>query len=132
MKFDWLKDYKDIEKEISFLELNLERSQAELHRWVNGDLAKYKLTENSLASNLEEKIEVIEYELAHKMNDLNNMQRLIKTFDGLEYQILYLKHIKGYTLSQIAEEYNYSTNYIKNKHAEIMKCVKYHEKVSKT
>lgn len=126
----WLKDYKNLEKEIEYLEYNLERSQKELKRWVEGDLAKFKITEKSIASSLEERIEVIRYELAHKMNDIHNLKKLIKTFEGLDYKILYMKHVEGNTLAEIAEHFNYSTNYIKNKHAELMKCIKYHEKVS--
>ena len=53
MKLQWLKDYKELEKDIASLELNLERSERELRRWVQGDLAKYKLTEESIASNFE-------------------------------------------------------------------------------
>ena len=42
----------------------------------------------SLGANIEKIIEVIEYELAHKLNDLNELKKLISTFDGLEYKIL--------------------------------------------
>lgn len=127
MKLQWLQDYKELERDIASLELNLERSQAELHRWVNGDLAKYKLNENSLSASLEEKIEVIEYELAHKMNDQQKILDMVSKFDTLENKIIIGKYIEGKTLEEIAEEHKYSTQYIYNKHAQLKKTIRFVE-----
>lgn len=129
--YEWLKDYRKLEEEIAYLEFNLERTKRELSRWENvSDLGKYKLEAESLGANVEETIEVIEYELGHKLNDLNELKKLISTFDGLEYKILYRKHIEGKTLECIANELNYSTNYIKIKHANVMRMMQYAKKVS--
>lgn len=127
MKLQWLKDYKELEKDIASLELNLERSERELRRWVQGDLAKYKLTEESLASNLEEKIEVIRYELACKMNDQRKILDMISKFDTLENKIIIGKYIEGKTLEEIAEQHQYSTQYIYNKHAQLKKTIRFVE-----
>lgn len=127
MKLQWLKDYKELEKDIASLELNLERSERELRRWVQGDLAKYKLTEESIASNLEEKIEVIRYELAHKMNDQRKILDMISKFDTLENKIIVGKYIEGKTLEEIAEQHQYSTQYIYNKHAQLKKTIRFVE-----
>ena len=124
MKLQWLKDYKELEKDIASLELNLERAERELRRWVQGDLAKYKLTEESIASNLEEKIEVIRYELACKMNDQRKILDMISKFDTLENKIIIGKYIEGKTLEEIAEQHQYSTQYIYNKHAQLKKTFK--------
>lgn len=127
MKLQWLKDYKELEKDIASLELNLERSERELRRWVQGDLAKYKLTEESLASNLEEKIEAIRYELACKMNDQRKILDMISKFDTLENKIIVGKYIEGKTLEEIAEQHQYSTQYIYNKHAQLKKTIRFVE-----
>ncbi len=127
MKLQWLKDYKELEKDIASLELNLERSERELRRWVQGDLAKYKLTEESIASNLEEKIEVIRYELACKMNDQRKILDMISKFDTLENKIIVGKYIEGKTLEEIAEQHQYSTQYIYNKHAQLKKTIRFVE-----
>lgn len=123
--FEWLKDYKVLEDEISYIEFNLDRSGRELKRWEGGDLWNVKLHPESIASNLEESIERIEYELAHKMNDLIDMKDMISTFGGLEHKILYLKYIEGMTLEKVAEELKYSAQYIYNKHAEIKRMIDY-------
>lgn len=129
--YEWLKDYRKLEEEIAYLEFNLDRTKRELSRWENvSDLGKYKLEAESLGANVEEKIEVIEYELAHKLNDLNELKKLISTFDGLEYKILYKKHVEGMTLEEIATELNYNTNYIRIKHANIMRMMRYADKVT--
>jgi hypothetical protein len=128
--YEWLKDYQKLEEEIAYLEFNLERTKKELGRWTGGDLAKYKLTPESHGANVEEKIEAIEYELAHKLNDIVKLKKLISTFDGLEYKILYRKHVEGMTLEEIATELNYNTNYIRIKHANIMRMMRYADKVT--
>lgn len=68
--------------------------------------------------------------LAHKLNDLHELKKLISTFDGLEYKILYKKHVEGMTLEEIANKLNYNTNYIRIKHANIMRMKRYAEKVT--
>lgn len=59
------------------------------------------------------------------MNDLEEMKNLISSFRGLDNQILYKYHVEGKTLLSIANELDKSPNHIYNKHAQIMKMVKY-------
>lgn len=129
--YEWLKDYRKLEEQITYFEYNLDKTKRELKRQENvKDIGKCKLEAKSLGANVEEKIEAIEYELAHRLNDLYDLKKLISTFEGLEYKILYRKHVEGKTLEVIASELNYSTNYIKMKHANIMRMMQYAEKVS--
>ncbi|PER10984.1 hypothetical protein [Bacillus cereus] len=123
--FNWLKDYQKLEEEIAYLEYNLDKTKAELKRWVSGDLQDIRLTAESEGAKVEERIEAIEYELAHKMNDMYKLKKLINTFKGLEHKIAYLKYVEGMTLEKIAEELNYSSQYIYNKHAAMRGKVEY-------
>jgi DNA-directed RNA polymerase specialized sigma subunit len=123
--FEWLNDYQKLEDEISYLEYNLDRTKAELKRWVYGDLQEVRLTKDSEGAKVEERIEAIEYELAHRMNDMHDLTKLINTFKGLENQILKMKYVEGMTLDKVAEELNYSTQYIYNKHAAIKDKISY-------
>lgn len=129
-KFQWLKDYQQLEYDIAYLEQNLERTKRELKRWVGGDLMNVRLTPESHGSKVEDIIERIEWELAHKMNDLYDIKKLVSAFEGLEHKILVKKYIEGKTLEQTAHDLNYSYNYIKHKHAELMRIMRYIEKVS--
>ncbi|GKV65495.1 MULTISPECIES: hypothetical protein [unclassified Sporosarcina] len=123
--YEWLKDYRKLEDEIIYMEFNLDRSQRELKRWVEGDLAGVKLTAESNGARLEEFIEAAEYDLAHKMNDLYEARKLIATFSGLDNQILFGKYVEGKTLLDVAFDLDKSPNYIYNKHAQIMKMIDY-------
>ncbi|WP_242315896.1 hypothetical protein [Bacillus cereus group sp. BfR-BA-01355] len=123
--FDWLKDYQKLEEDIAYLDYNLDKTKAELKRWVSGDLREVRLTTESEGAKVEERIEAIEYELAHKMNDMYKLKKLIRTFKGLENKIAYYKYVEGMTLEKIAEELNYSTQYIYNKHAAMREKVEY-------
>ncbi|MCU4862548.1 MULTISPECIES: hypothetical protein [Bacillus cereus group] len=123
--FDWLKDYQKLEERIAYLDYNLDKTKAELKRWVSGDLREVRLTAESEGAKVEERIEAIEYELANEMNAMYDLMELISKFKGLDNQILVKKYIYGMTLEQIACDLNYSPNYIKRKHAEVRKIIKF-------
>lgn len=123
--FNWLKVYQELEQEVAYLDYNLDKTKAELKRWVSGDLQDVRLTAESEGAKVEERMEAIEYELAHKMNDMYKLKKLINTFKGLEHKIAYLKYVEGMTLEKIAEELNYSSQYIYNKHAAMREKVEY-------
>ncbi|PEL71150.1 hypothetical protein CN637_03890 [Bacillus toyonensis] len=126
--FDWLKDYQKLEERIAYLDYNLDKTKAELKRWVSGDLREIRLTAESEGAKVEERIEAIEYELAHKMNDMYKLKKLISKFRGLDNKILKMKYVDGMTLEQIAEEISYSSSHIKKKHAEIVRLIKFVER----
>ncbi|MCU5222043.1 sigma factor-like helix-turn-helix DNA-binding protein [Bacillus tropicus] len=126
--FNWLRDYQKLEEEIAYLEYNLDKTKAELRRWISGDLREVRLTAESEGAKVEKRIEAIEYELAHKMNDMYRLKKLISKFRGLENQILKLKYVDGMTLEEIAEVVNYSSSHIKKKHAELVRLIKFAER----
>ncbi|HHY72689.1 MAG TPA: hypothetical protein GX497_05605 [Bacillus bacterium] len=121
--YEWLKEYQRLEEEIVYLEFELTRNKRELRRWIQGDLRNVKLDRESIAANLEEVIVNIEYELAHKMNDLYDAKKLISKFKGLENKILFKKYVEGKTLTEAAYELGYTPGYIYNKHAQIIKMI---------
>ncbi|PEZ11864.1 hypothetical protein CN345_32155 [Bacillus thuringiensis] len=123
--FNWLKEYQRLEEDISYLEYNLGKTKAELKRWISGDLRGVRLTAESEGAKVEERMEAIEYELAHKMNDVYNLKQIIGKFKGLDHQILKMKYVDGMTLEQIAYDLHYSPHYIKRKHAEIRKVIQF-------
>ncbi|AFQ16482.1 TPA: DUF1492 domain-containing protein [Bacillus thuringiensis] len=128
--FDWLKDYQKLEEDIDYLDYNLDKTKAELKRWVSGDLREVRLTAESEGAKVEERIEAIEYELAHKMNAMCDLLKLISKFKGLENKLLKMKYVDGMTLEEIAEDMNYSSSYIYKKHAEIIRRIKFAEELA--
>jgi len=130
--FEWLLDYQELINKIDYLEYKLDREKRELKRWTYGDLQNVRLTEGSIAAGLEDRIFAMEYELAHLINDLCDVEKLISKFDGLENKILCGKYVEGKTLITIADELCLSPNYIYNKHAEIMKRIDFAHKLNLT
>ncbi|PHE78332.1 hypothetical protein COF80_32450 [Bacillus toyonensis] len=128
--FDWLKDYQKLEERIAYLDYNLDKTKAELKRWVSGDLREVRLTAESEGAQVEERIEAIEYELANEMNDMYKLKNLISKFRGLDNRILKMKYVDGMTLEEIAEDMNYSSSYIYKKHAEIIRRIKFAEELA--
>jgi DNA-directed RNA polymerase specialized sigma subunit len=128
--YEWLRDYQKLEDEIAFIEFNLDRSERELKRWVEGDLMGVSLSAESNGAKLEDSIEKIKDELRCKRDDLVKLIELIGTFRGLEHKILKLKYINGMTLESVATELNYSPQYIYNKHAQIKRMMEYAQSTS--
>ncbi|PHG57596.1 DUF1492 domain-containing protein [Bacillus toyonensis] len=128
--FDWLKNYQKLEEEIAYLEYNLDKTKSELKRWIHGDLQGIRLSATSEGAKVENRIEAITYELAHKMNAMYELKILLHTFKGLDNRILKMKYVDGMTLEEIAEDMNYSSSYIYKKHAEIIRRIKFAEELA--
>ncbi|MGX7195458.1 hypothetical protein [Enterococcus olivae] len=121
MRFQWLKDYQELEQQILYLRWNLNKSKLELDRWVNGDLANVRLDKNSRSAKLEENIEAIEKELDILYNQKEETEVLVSSFEGLDNEIVMMKYIHGKTLEEIASDLSYSYSYIKTRHAALKK-----------
>jgi DNA-directed RNA polymerase specialized sigma subunit len=123
--YEWLRDYQKLEEEITYLEFNLEQTERELKRWVEGDLYGVRLTEGSLGGKVEEVIEKIKDDLEFKRKQKLNLIQLVEKFKGLDNKILKMKYVDGMTLDNIAHDLGYSTSHIYKKHAEIIKMIKF-------
>lgn len=119
MRFQWLKDYQEIEEQILYLKWNLNKSKLERNRWVYGDLSNVKLEKDSRSSKLEENIPKIEQEIILLEKQKKEMLTIIQSFKGIENEIVKMKYVDGLSLEQISEKIGYSTSYIRKKHAEI-------------
>jgi RNA polymerase sigma factor (sigma-70 family) len=128
--YDWLRDYQKLEEEITYLEFNLEQTERELKRWVDGDLEGIKLQYDSLGAKVEVNIERIKKELEIKVNQKDKLVKLVETFRGIDNKILKLKYVDGMTLEQIAEHLSYSSSHVKKKHAELVRTIKFVEEYS--
>lgn len=123
--YEWLKDYQQLEQDIAYLEFNLEQTERELKRWVQGDLYGVKLQHDSDGAKVEDNIERIKNDLAFKNEQRNKLIELVNTFKGLDNKILKLKYIDGMTLDEVAEKLNYSSSHIRKKHAELVRTIKF-------
>lgn len=119
IKFQWLKDYQELDEEIAYLKWNIRKTKLELSRWEDGDLSKVFLERDSKGSQVEISIDKLEDLLDEKIEMQESLVVLINTFKGIESQILKKKYVDGKSLETIAEELNYSYGHIKVKHAEL-------------
>jgi len=125
VRFQWLKNYQDLEEQILFMKWNLNKSRLELDRWVNGDLANVRLEKNSRSSSLEENIRIIENELELLEKEKIELMELIDSFSGADNQIVKLKYIGDMDVYDIADETGYSVSYIRKRHTEIRKTLSF-------
>lgn len=120
--YEWLNSYQKLEQEIYYLDWELETYKSELERWCDPeDLGRYTLTKDSKASKLEDIIADLEKRLAWKRNSIRDLRLLVYGFNGLDQKILVAKYIEGLSLKQIAVEFGHSYDYIRRKHAKILK-----------
>lgn len=99
--------------------------ESELKRWHDPeDLGRVKLTEECSASRLEENIKRDKAFLCEKELVMETLMNMIDRFDGVDNQILKMKHIDGMTLKDISIELDYSYSYIMSRHAQIVKRIK--------
>ncbi|EOH55928.1 hypothetical protein UA3_01111 [Enterococcus faecium EnGen0263] len=125
MRFQWLKDYQELDEQILYLKWNLNKSKLELNRWVNGDLADVRIEKNSRSASLEENIKKIENELRLLIDQKEEMLLLIDSFSGIDNQIVKMKYVNQMSLEDIAEDIGYSSSYVRQRHAEIRKTLNF-------
>ena len=82
-----------MKKRIGYLEFDLEQSEAELDRWISGDLVNVRLTKGSIACGLERRIEEIKTELDYMKSKMDKLIELIEQFDDVESKLLKMKYI---------------------------------------
>lgn len=123
MRFQWLKDYQELDDQILYLKWNLNKSKLELSRWVNGDLADVRIEKNSRSASLEENIQKIENEIEILEEQRKEMLAIINSFKGIDNEIIRKKYVEGCSLEIIAEEIGYSASYVRQRHADIRKTL---------
>lgn len=124
IKFQWLKEYEELDETIALLNWKIKKSELELTRWVEGDLSNVTLERDSLSSNLEKNIERDKDLLSQKEQAMESLMVMINRFKGLDNKILKMKYVDGITLDVVAEELNYSSSYIYKKHATLVRIIK--------
>lgn len=115
------------------MNFSLKLNKRELSRWRNyswgddGDLAKNQkfLTALQKQAHLKEVICDLNERIKKLEEERQEIVQTIDKFTGLNQRILKLKYIDGLTLEAIASETGYTHQYIKNKHAELLRMIKF-------
>lgn len=111
-------------------------NEKELARWSNyvdndGDLAKHQtfLTSLEKQARLKEEISNLNQRVEKLAEERKEIIQMVEKFQGLDQQILKMKYIDGLTLESIADETGYSYQYIRSRHADIMRMIKFSKNV---
>lgn len=134
--YEWVTSLIAIDQELFEIRLSLDLNENELNRWQNysnedGDLAKHQTFLTALQKQARLK-EVIKSLLTREEQLKKQRQDIIDTiekFQGLDQRILRMKYVDGMKLESIAKETGYSYQYIKSKHAELMRIIRFSKKV---
>ncbi|MGM0155339.1 hypothetical protein IGK30_003205 [Enterococcus sp. AZ178] len=134
--YEWVTSLIAIDQELFEIRLSLDLNENELYRWQNysnkdGDLAKHQtfLTALQKQARLKEVIESLatrEEQLKKQRQDIIDT---IEKFQGLDQRILKMKYVDGMKLESIAEETGYTYQYIRSRHADIMKMIRFSKNV---
>lgn len=77
---------------------------------------------------LEKEIEILDEKIKSKKLEQEEISSMISKFEGLENKILKMRYIDGLTLKEIASETGYTYQWIKEKHAEAIRMIKFSKK----
>ncbi|MGQ7103683.1 sigma-70 family RNA polymerase sigma factor [Bacillus cereus group sp. Bce041] len=122
-----LKDYQRLVEDIAYLEYKLNRMNAELKR--QRDWGKDIVSFDPGDEEIEKRLDQLKEDLTYKKEQLQQLVDLVSKFKSLEQQILKMKYIDGMALESIGSKLKYSPSYIKQKHAEIMRRIKFAERL---
>jgi len=116
--------YSDLVLDIEILKEQIELCKAEQKQWwLGGRLVNTVSLDNAAerVDKLSEKIERMEEELQIKTERAEKFNQRLQQYQGLEYKIFYMRYIECKTLKEIAEELNYSYQYIRHIAGQIKK-----------
>ena len=115
--------YNDLEIDIDILSDQIETLENEIENWWIGgrffstvpmDVAAEKVDK------LKQKQLRYQEELEIKMHTRNRMKEQLQRYKGVKYKIFYLKYVEGKKLTEVAEEVNYSYQYVREVHSKML------------
>lgn len=129
IKFQWLKTLLIIDEELQNIKIQKKINLLELNRWEHDD---YKIEKNQKyyvslknQTRIKKVIDTLNKREKELQKQRSEIIQLIDKFKGLDHDILKLKYVEGYTLENVAHELGYDYQYIKNKHAQLMKMIRF-------
>lgn len=135
--------YYDITKEIEICELRLLDLEAELKqarklcfdgRLPSDPLPVHVPLDKALSQYdaVVARIREVSDHLAQKKLIQQQIESSIRDFKGVEHQVAYMRDIKGWPLSKIADELGYSYDWVRKLSSRIKKAQRGHKKVAKS
>lgn len=130
--FEWLELYQNLDMQQQALEIKKDICIEEMERWhsisyARADLGKKHDFHSRLqqVSRIEEELEELNERIKKLEEQKERVLSLLDRFQGIEHKILRKKYVDGLTLQEIAYDLGYSEQYIRKKHAECIKRIKF-------
>lgn len=108
--------YNDLILDIEILKEQIELTYNEREQWWFGGKLSSTVPLDNMASRVDrltEKLEKLEEQLKFKEAAEFRLKEQLARYEGLEYKVLYRRYVEGKSLKDIAEELNYSYDYIR-------------------
>ncbi|WP_108669539.1 hypothetical protein [Peribacillus acanthi] len=121
--------YNDLLLDIEILQEQIEMADKERMQWyIGGRLFNTVPMDNAIArfDKLSDKIEKMQETLLIKIAARNRIVEQLEQYAGLEYKVFYMRFVQCKSLKEIAEELQYSYDYIKEVSSRIGKTT-HHE-----
>lgn len=121
--------YGDLITEIELLEYQVEMCINERRDWnVGGRLFNKVRLDQSLerVDKLSERIEWLDARLMEKKKARKHIEHKLSGMDSLEYKVAYMRIVEGKSLKEIAEELEYSIDWIKRISAKVKSTLSVH------
>ena len=109
------KIYHDIILDIQILKERIELYEKEKALWWGGRLGKTVSIDKAAerVDNINDKLDVLHEELQMKEYAKNRIESNLKKYRDIEYKVFYMRYVQGKKLQQIADELNFTHQYIK-------------------
>lgn len=120
--------YMDLVNEIVLLEYQIQESLNERNDWFfTGRLgSKYRLdVASERLDKLSERIEWLVERSDRKKEIKKQIEEKLKELTGIEYKVAYMRVVESKRLEEIAEELNFSVDWIKKVSAKVSKHLEY-------
>lgn len=107
--------YQELILDIEVLKELIDVYESEKASWWGGKLGKIVSLDQAAerVDNINDKLDILHEELNKKMFAKERIEGNLRKFKNIEHKVFYMRYIEGKKLQQIADELNFTHQYIK-------------------
>jgi hypothetical protein len=118
------KSYNDLCREIEWFKDQIEILKVERQDWWRKGVMPNKVKFKNAIENIDRvsvSLDTYEKALEIRQEQKERLDKIINGFEGIEYKVAYRKYVKNMTLQEIAEDLDYTHEWIRSVHAKMVK-----------
>ena len=107
--------YHDLILDIEILREQIDMYEAEKASWWGGRLGKLVSIDKAAerVDSINDKLDILHEDLQRKTFARERIESSLQKYKSIEHKVFYKRYVEGKTLQQIADETNFSYQYIK-------------------